>query len=204
VVEAVIVDIGGVIALPPRVEDFALLQSLCGFSGDGFVDAWFRDRAAYDRGELTAAEYWRLVGLAGDSRLEDVLAADVDAWSRCDAAVVEWLGALRRAGVRTAVLSNMPREQWDGLALHYRDWLPLCDHITLSFEVGTAKPDERIYRHCLDAVGVAAEEAVFVDDRTENVEAAARLGLHALLYTGVVDLRRQLAARFDGALPLPS
>ena len=201
-IRAVIVDFGGVLALEPTAQATERLRSCCGLDAEGFIERWYEHRLPYDRGELTAAEYWSLTGVVDESRLEAVLAADADAWSRCDPAVVAWLPALRSAGLRTALLSNMPREQWAGLSPGFA-WLTDLDELTLSFELGSAKPDEAPYRHCLGRLGVEPHEAVFVDDRAENVEAAAALGIAAFRYTGVDMLRAELASRFDGTLPLP-
>jgi putative hydrolase of the HAD superfamily len=197
-IDAVIVDLGGVVAREPTREAFARVQALCGLSGGGFEELWYRHRLPYDRGDLTAAEYWRLVGVAVGAPLDEILEADAAAWSQCEPALVDWLPALRAAGLRTALLSNMPREQWSGLAPHF-PWLEHCDEVTLSFELRTAKPDERMYRHCLERLGVEPQRAVFVDDRSENVDAARALGMHAFRYTGVAALRSDLA----DLVPLP-
>jgi len=198
VIRAVIVDFGGVIALEPTPTAIGRLCEASGLEPDGFFDVWFEHRLAYDRGELSAGEYWRRTGVADGTPLDEILVADADAWSRCDPALVSWLPALREAGLRTALLSNMPREQWAGLAPGFA-WLSDLDQLTLSFELGAAKPDERIYRHCLAELGVEPNEAVFVDDRAENVAAARTIGMHAIQYAGVDDLR----TRLPDSIPLP-
>jgi HAD superfamily hydrolase (TIGR01509 family) len=81
-------------------------------------------------------------------------------------------------------------------------WLALCDHVTVSWEHGTVKPDPAIYLHALEGLGLEPE-AVFVDDRRDNVDAADEVGLHGVLFTGVAALREELARRFGDALPLP-
>lgn len=58
------------------------------------------------------------------------------------------------------------------------------DLIVISAEEGLAKPDARIFEITLERLGVAAKEAIFVDDSEEYVEAASRLGLHALRFQG--------------------
>ena len=65
------------------------------------------------------------------------------------------------------------------------------------------KPDAAIYRHSLEGLGLEPPEAVFVDDRADNVEAAERLGLQGVAFTGVDVLRDELRRRFGDALPLP-
>ncbi len=44
------------------------------------------------------------------------------------------------------------------------------------------------------AAGCEPSEMIFVDDRQENVDAAAKLGITALLYTEFSELEKQLSA----------
>ena len=59
--------------------------------------------------------------------------------------------------------------------------------------VGLRKPDRRIYQVALDVLRSDPEETVFIDDRAENAEAAASLGMHAIRYEGSAKLAAQLA-----------
>ena len=58
--------------------------------------------------------------------------------------------------------------------------LSVFDQYIVSYEVGTMKPDPRIYQEALRRSGLPAEACLFVDDRPANVEGAARVGMHAL------------------------
>jgi len=62
--------------------------------------------------------------------------------------------------------------------------------VVISCEVGLSKPDPRIYQLCLDRLGLAAPATLFVDDRADNVEAAARVGLQTLHFEGPDALER--------------
>jgi putative hydrolase of the HAD superfamily len=200
----VILDYGGVLSLEPSAASLERLHALCGLEAPRFAAAWLEHRHGYDLGELSAVDYWeRVTGRRyDDDGLAEVVAADVESWAATNESMVAWVHALKAAGLRVGLLSNMPREHWLAFErLHA--WLDACDAITVSWEHGLVKPDAAIYRLCLDGLGLAPGEALFVDDRPDNVEAAARLGLHALRFTGVAELRDELAARFDGALPLP-
>ena len=61
------------------------------------------------------------------------------------------------------------------------------------------KPDEAAYRATVAALDVAVDEAVFIDDTWENVEAAARCGLRAIHFTDGPTLESELSA----IIPLP-
>lgn len=54
------------------------------------------------------------------------------------------------------------------------------DLMVFDGEEGIAKPDARIYQRTLIRLGVQPEEAVFVDNKESNVDAAQRLGIHSI------------------------
>lgn len=60
--------------------------------------------------------------------------------------------------------------------------------------MGIRKPDPSIYRHALGILGKPAERTLFIDDRLENVAAAAAVGMKAIRFTGADALRHDLQA----------
>ncbi|MEO3822209.1 HAD family phosphatase [Actinomadura sp. B10D3] len=88
------------------------------------------------------------------------------------------LRAVRATGARTALLSNSWGNEYP------RDlFADLFDAVVISCEVGMRKPDERIFRHALDLLGVEAAACVFIDDIEHNIRAAEDLGLRGILHT---------------------
>lgn len=71
-------------------------------------------------------------------------------------------------------------------------FLSLFRHITVSGELGLAKPDPAIYRHVLAAAGKDARQCVFIDDSPRNVEAARAIGFNTIRFTSAEALRRGL------------
>lgn len=51
------------------------------------------------------------------------------------------------------------------------------ERVFLSYEMHLAKPQPEIFAETLRMAGLRAEETLFIDDRVENCEAAARLGI---------------------------
>ncbi len=104
-----------------------------------------------------------------------------------------------RPEVKTGLLSNA----WDGLrdVLHTRvPILDAFDVIVISAEVKIDKPDPRIYHLALDRLAVNPEEAIFVDDFRENVEAALALGLHSIQFQSSEQARRDIRALLNGSV----
>ncbi|WP_055480191.1 HAD family hydrolase [Sphaerimonospora mesophila] len=67
------------------------------------------------------------------------------------------------------------------------------DEVVSSARVGVVKPDRRIYEIAAERAGAEPRRCLFVDDRAENVEAAAGLGMTGVLYREVSDLHAALA-----------
>jgi putative hydrolase of the HAD superfamily len=105
--------------------------------------------------------------------------------------MLEWAFALQKAGVKTAILSNMGDVNLAYMRKNF-DWLSGFAYLTWSCELLTAKPDPAIYRHTLDNLGVAPQEAIFIDDIPANIAAARALGIDGILFTTVEQLRRRL------------
>ena len=100
-----------------------------------------------------------------------------------------------RAGIRTALLSNSwgneyPREGWNDM----------FDAVVISGEVGMRKPEERIYLHSAELLGLKPHECVFIDDMTVNVEAAVALGIIGIHHTSYEKTAAELEAIFNISL----
>jgi putative hydrolase of the HAD superfamily len=129
---------------------------------------------------------------AGPSDLAALTAADVASWSVYHDEVWAIAARFRVAGGRTAFLSNSGPE----VMARVRADHPLearFDVVMISCEVGLAKPDPRIFRLCLERLGLSTGAALFVADRADNVEAAASVGLRTLQFEGP-DARDRLRA----------
>jgi putative hydrolase of the HAD superfamily len=90
---------------------------------------------------------------------------------------IEALQKFREQGVRLALLSNgEARSQRSKVERFGLD--TLFDCIAIEGEFGTGKPDERIFRHALETLGVQPEEAWMVGDNLEgDILGAQRLGI---------------------------
>jgi putative hydrolase of the HAD superfamily len=204
-IRAVIFDYAEVISIAPSPEEMASMATVLGLPPDQFRDLYAKGRAAYDRGDLTAATYW--LKFADDAgvrldftQLEELRRLDVGMWSKVNPQMVRWIESLSEAGLKTAVLSNMIPD----MAVHARQtfgWLNRLTHQVLSCEVRLVKPDRAIYERCLEGLEVTASETLFLDDSEMNVQAARELGITAIRFQSVEQLRDELAASPFAILP---
>jgi putative hydrolase of the HAD superfamily len=197
--EALILDYGEVLSLPQDPDAIQQMASHMGVRSDAFAAAYWRHRRAYDLG-LAASEYWERVAidLAIDATppTAELIAVDVASWMSFREEIWQLAADARTAGIRTAVLSNGIREVLARLDVE-RPLHAHFDVVVISYDVGCAKPDERIYRITLERLGTPPGRALFVDDRAANIEGARRLGIDTLHFTGadrIEELRRRIGA----------
>lgn len=104
---------------------------------------------------------------------------------------IPWRQALKKAGYQVLVLSNFSdkvrRENGDAL-----DFLEYVDGGILSYKDGVIKPDPAIYSLLLERYGLKPEECVFLDDMQPNLDAAARFGIHTILFRSYEEAQEEL------------
>ena len=204
---AAIFDYGMVLSGPPEPEPHKNMRAITGLDYDRFESIYWADRHAYDLGQLNGLTYWpefarRANITLTDQQIHDLIANDVVMWTTTNDAMLAWIARIQKAGLRTAVLSNMGADILRYILQEF-SWLCYFDQLTWSCELGIAKPDPAIYLHTIDRLGVPANETLFLDDKAENIDAARALGLQAFQFTGFDQLRADLA-RTGLAASLPT
>jgi HAD superfamily hydrolase (TIGR01509 family) len=97
----------------------------------------------------------------------------------------------RRA--RVAILTNNNLLLRDHLARICPPLFPLFEgRVFCSAQFRLAKPDPAIFRACVEALGAAPGETLFIDDKAANAEGARQAGLHAHHYRDLPTLRQEL------------
>ncbi len=194
-------DYGGVLSHPPSPEDLTSLAGAAGVSVPDLEGVYWEWRRAYDLAELDAAGYWRQVGRSlgrgfSDARISELVRLDSASWLRLQAGTVALIEDLAAAGLPLALLSNAPGELAEAIG-----GLPVAahfGHLFFSCQLKLAKPDPRCYSRALAGLGASAEDVIFIDDRGENVAAAAALGLRSVRFTSPDEARAAVADRLAG------
>lgn len=198
---AVILDYGGVICFHPTDQQIAAAAQLCSLTPAEFLHAFWTHRIGYDAGQ-DSYEYWRMVAATAgrhfdDALIDQLIEREIDFWMHWDQRVLDWMSALRSGGVKIGILSNLPRPLGQRLRGD-SGFMSRFDHATLSFELGVVKPQREIYEDAIRGLHVAPGEALFLDDREENVEGARAAGLHAVLFTKWEDFSLHASALIGG------
>jgi len=189
--KAVAFDYGKVLSLPPTAQQWQTLSSRFGVQPPEFQRFYWGHREELDRGTLDNLAYWQAVALdcghkIDDAEAERLIEHDSAQWANENPEMLALARDLRQAGYRTAILSNMESRL---LAL-IRQRLPWLDEFEVqifSCEVGTVKPEPAIYLECCRRLACEPHEALFLDDKKVNTEAAKRVGMESYVFHSAAD-----------------
>lgn len=189
-IKAVIFDVGGVLI---RTEDPAprraleVAHDLAPGQAEMLVFNSERGQAA-QRGEITTQQLWQWVGEELNLSAEETAAfqAAFFAGDFMDAALVDFIRSLRPR-YATGIISNA----LDNLTHVITDLYPMAD--AFDVVVGSAfekvmKPNPAIYHAALDRLGVAPDQAVFIDDFAHNIQGAKAVGMEGIHFQPGVDV----------------
>ena len=191
---AIIFDFGRVISVQKPLSLFRNYEDELGLE-PGTINSIMFDSEAWQEalvGRKTVEEFWYEIGPELGLNSGD----EVDAFRHryhADEAINEGILELihrLHGNYKLAVLSNSP----PGLAQWLAEWNVLhpFDVVFCSGDEGIAKPDPTVFELTLERLGVMPDEAVFIDDTREHLEAARKLGLQGILFTTAEALDKEL------------
>ena len=196
-IKAILLDLGGVIVELDFPRAYRAAAGLTGLDVEQVPELIREARLAepYEHGRISSEEFYR--------RLSAALGLGVSYERFCELwgdmfgsePLLErsFLAALRERH-RLLLLSNTNELHFEWLRRHF-PLLEEFDEYVLSYEVASMKPQPEIYLEAVRRAGCAAGECFFADDKVENVEAARRLGIDAVLFRGRGALESELRRR---------
>ncbi|KAM6111791.1 acyl-CoA dehydrogenase family member 10 isoform 2-T2 [Pterocles gutturalis] len=139
----------------------------------------------YTRGELSTVEFLQELGqqcfeianvcVPVESFLSDLIRKEMIKQLPIMAEAVQ---CIRAEGLKTALLSN------SFCLMNGESFLPLdrehFDVMVESSREGMRKPDPRIYKLCVERLGVQPQESILVDNSSQSLKAAAQLGIQTV------------------------
>ncbi|XP_063310318.1 acyl-CoA dehydrogenase family member 10 [Pelobates fuscus] len=212
--KAVIFDMGGVLLPSPfkMSEEWEIRNNVPigtikqAITSGGDTGPWMK----YMRGELTAQSFVEEFGkqcsnITGSSVpvhsfLSDLTSNHMVKQLPC---MTEAIKCIRSEGLKTAVLSN-------NFFLHNGEsFLPIdrsqFDVVVESCIEQVCKPDPRIYKLCVERLGIQPQESIFLDDIGQNLKAATKLGISTIKVSdakeAIDQLEKQLGFTLKNVVP---
>jgi putative hydrolase of the HAD superfamily len=193
VIQAVIFDWGGVLIENPTEGILRYCREALGI-GTGCMLAAYRKLIPYfQEGKISEEEFWkgvrRRTGAKGGMHASLWLEAFEHSYAE-KKDVFAVAHELHGRGCRTGILSNTEKP---ARPIMERETYRIFDPVVLSWEVGSSKPQGRIFEALIETMGLNPHEILLIDDMAANIAAAQDLGLQGLLFTNAETLRKDLA-----------
>lgn len=205
--EAVIWDFGGVLTTSP-FEAFARFETERGLPADiirrtnaanHLENAW----AKFERAEVDIETFDRLfaaelLALGAEVRGRDVLPLIA---GELRPEMVEALRRIKAEFGTGCITNNLPANaigSAGGRTLYIAEVMALFDHVIESAKIGLRKPDPKIYRMMVEALGVDPKRCIYLDDLGVNLKPAREIGMTTIK----VESAKQALAELEAATGL--
>lgn len=195
--QAVVFDFGGVLTGKPNREAVTnFIQESLHLSKEEFDKLNEEKRLAIKQGK-TDEEFWVSYAKASGIKLPSDWSYSLRSVMK-DAIVVNpqmyaLVEELKDMQMPVGLLSNID-ERLAKLIRYFGFYEPF-DPCLLSYEIGVEKPDLKAFEILLSELNLPAQSVVFIDDNAENVEAAKRMGIDAILFESEDQIRAELRDR---------
>ncbi|MEG1426986.1 MAG: HAD family phosphatase [Oscillospiraceae bacterium] len=193
-IDTVIFDIGNVLAPFQWREIYEEL--FFGEVLERISDITVRDTALWNEMDRGTVEYEALLQriIAKEPRLEqDIRRAVHTLYQRIapyDYAS-SWVKALKEKGLRVYALSNYGKVPFEQSRPRF-PFLEDLDGMVISYEVQQIKPAPPIFNILCEKYAIVPQNAVFIDDNADNIQGAAALHFHTILFRNKPDTDKEL------------
>ena len=149
----------------------------------------------YEKGLLTSSEITSLLNQKSHRKINEIdfMKAASNIFS-LRPEMLDLLKQLKVIGYQLILLSNTNQCHFDFINKKY-NFFHLFDHLILSYQVGSIKPEEKIFKYTLSKIVGLPKECFYIDDIPEYVEAGKQFGIDGHIYTSFSFLKKDLAQR---------
>ncbi len=197
-VKVIIFDWGGVICYPITKRLVAKVREQFDADERAIRKAYFKDLHDYEIGKVSDDEFWQRfckeLNIQVDEKVLMDIVRDVEQLDKEVYDIIKQLKKTKRYKLvllsnNIPVMVNYIKKKFD---------LSVFDNLFFSNELGMRKPHREIFEHVLKEINVyntnkiRAEETIFIDDKQENLDAAAELGIKTILFQDAAQLKEDL------------
>ena len=189
-------DFGGVIAEADNEVVFTYLERSLSLSRNEVMHVIAQLRESRIKG-VSEEQFWNEYATSTNMTLPEKWIESLNAVQqsaiRPNSRMIEMVKRLKAMGYRIALLSNVQKHQAKivrdtGLYLYF-------DPIVLSCEIGVEKPNIEAYQILLQRLHAVPKECIMIDDSSENIQSAQRLGMGTILFQSTDSFFAELKRR---------
>jgi len=104
---------------------------------------------------------------------------------------IETIANTLKQKFKIAILSDTDPLHWEYITTNF-PWIKNLGPAWLSYERGIMKPDANSFKGTASLIHLQPEQCLFIDDLQQNVDGAKSIGMHAILFKNVQQLKEEL------------
>ncbi len=194
-IKAIIFDLGGVILKHKATLVGDILAEIFSISPEVGMQIWDQYRVRLLSGELSSREFFQEIKqkLNSSYSVEEILAKEHELYSANAKIDQEMLEFVKELKVKYKVYLLT-----DTIDIHdqFNQSRGIYDHFDLTFRsclehTSKASGDE-FFKKALEKINLVPEECIYIDDLEENIVTAEGLGMKAILYKNLQQLKEDL------------
>jgi len=192
-IRAVIFDNNGVLVTSNEESAFLAIKKLVGNKLTDFINIYTELAKKLDEGSLKTKKFFEQIASEASlgispKKLEEVA---YGSFVRKEDSINFALRIKNKYEI--ALLTNFGDRFWDLDKRWGVSGIFDSDKIFVSCKIGLRKPDPKIFIYVLKRLGLSPGEVVFFDDNLDNIKAARKLGIHAVLFQDADSAERELS-----------
>ncbi|MBU0534054.1 MAG: HAD family phosphatase [Candidatus Omnitrophica bacterium] len=191
-IKAIILDWGGVLIDNPVAGFMTYCSQYLKVPKKTFIETTSKFYEDFAKGKVTENAFWKNVCSYLNVAVPSVSSLLTEAFRAVYSEkkeVFSIVSSLKDKGYKIALLSNteMPMVNF------FREKnYSFFDLTVFSCVEGVIKPDKKIYEITLDRLKIKPQEAVFIDDKEENILSGKDVGINAILFKNPQQFKKEL------------
>jgi len=189
-IKTIIFDNNGVLTTSSEEGATKELVKYLGASRDEFLSVWNEEAEAVDEGKITTKSFLHNVINRIDPE-KDFKLCQKYYWNSHDSKpdVREFAKKLKK-NFEIVLMTNFSDDFWVFNKNWKLDEIFEKDKMFISAEMKMRKPHEDIYWTVLSRISKKPEETIFIDDNLDNIKTAERIGMHAIHFKSLEQLKK--------------
>lgn len=179
-IKTILFDYAGVITPTRNNSSFAVKNSKrFGLSPDEIIKISYDGWADAAVGKVNGKDFWEKFSSKLNIKKDELISLVIETFP-IDPRMIHLIKKTKKK--YTTVLFSNQAKDWLEKVIEDNNFKDIFSYFVNSYTVGARKPDKKIFEEALKITNSKPEETLLIDDTLENIEAARKMGINAILF----------------------
>jgi putative hydrolase of the HAD superfamily len=191
-IKAIIFDWGGVLIDDPIPGLISYCSNYLHTSQEEFQRVLHEFRPDFEKGIISEHVFWERICLELGVQTPDIKSLWGDAFKSVYSEKKEMFSLADSLGEHRYRIGLLSNTEVPPMNFFNEQGYKVFDVTIFSCVVGITKPERGIYEITLNRLGVQPNEAIFIDDKEENIKGGREIGINTILFKSPEELKKEL------------